>query len=174
MNDNQALRNEIKEAQDLLKRTSTNNNGKYLTNDEIRKELEKSHKLNKPTDKLHMMIFLIAVKFSNHRNYFNYSNKYHMIKESYIKAIQSWAKFDLEYINKEGNLTSPFSYFTNIIKFEFWNIIAKTYESKNRDFMLRYNPDGSLKKLDAIDYELEQRNNEKIALSKFNNDRSDY
>jgi len=165
---------EKKEAEQFLKRTSVNNDGKYVTNEELRHELRLSHEQGEPTKRLHLQLFLIAVKFSNNKSFYKYPIKYDAIKECYMQCVKYWRKFDMEMRTSEGHLCSPFSYFTQTCYHKFIELIKKDNQRKKNNYYLRMGNDKQYYSIDEFELDQEQKNKERTDYTDYVDSQKNY
>jgi DNA-directed RNA polymerase specialized sigma24 family protein len=91
----------------------------YVTNAEILNEYQKYWKDGKISDKMTELVYLMARKIANGRNFYGYPFKEDMIQEGVIHALQKGLPgFDRTKKN-------PFCYLSVIIQFKFIEYIKK-------------------------------------------------
>jgi DNA-directed RNA polymerase specialized sigma24 family protein len=92
---------------------------RYVTNDEILKELNIYWKTGKITTELVLIVYKIGRKIVNSRNFFLYTNKDDMLQEGVLHAITKGIPgFD------EGR-DNPFSYLSTVITRKYIEYIKK-------------------------------------------------
>jgi hypothetical protein len=104
---------------------STSTRGHYVTNSVLLPEVINAKQLGKVTDKLALMIRMIAERYSRKGNFVNYSFREDMVAAATLNLCNNALKFDT---NKYNN---PFSYYTTAIHHSFLQYIAE--EKKHRE-----------------------------------------
>ncbi len=91
----------------------------YVLNEEMIQELRLLEQTDEVSEKLHLMFFKMAEKYSAISSFRGYSYIKDMRVEAYINCVRMASKFDLE------NYSNPFAYFTLVIHRNFLNFIFR-------------------------------------------------
>lgn len=93
----------------------------YIRNKDLLPEIKKYKKTGIIGEKLALMIWKIAINYSNRGNFSGYTWKEDMVSEAVTVCLQYMHNFD----PKKQKRPNPFSYFTTVIHNAFVNFIKK-------------------------------------------------
>ena len=92
----------------------------YVENAELYKELSKLHRTGVHSEKLHLMLYMIAERNSLLPRFSSYTWIDDMVSDAYLKCLNVAHKFKLHKKN-------PFSYFTTGVRNYFWDFLKRIY-----------------------------------------------
>lgn len=104
---------------------------KYLTNENLMREVLKSKSQKQITNELAKMLMLLANRIASKANFVNYSYKEDMIAESLCNLSKHALKFD------ENRSNNPFAFYTSAIMNSFYQYLNNEKRHRNiRDTLL--------------------------------------
>jgi hypothetical protein len=107
--------------------TTIKEDGYYINNDDMIKEVEKYSETGVISEELGEMFIHIATNFANKGNFSGYSWKSDMIGEAVYTCVRYVHNFDI----KKQDKPNPFAYFSQICYHSFINYIKKQKKHSN-------------------------------------------
>jgi len=110
---------------------------KYLSNQNLLIELEKSRQQGQITEELGKMFILLVDNISHKPNFSGYSYLNTMKSHALEMLCNKWDKFDVEYATANNTQVNPFAYYTTIVINSFIAILNEEKKHQNlRDDVL--------------------------------------
>ena len=101
----------------------------YVDKVEFLEELKLLNKTDELSERLHLIFYEMATKYSTINSFRNYTYIEDMVVEAYINCVIMAKKFDI--VNRDN----PFAYFTTVIHRNFLNYIAKEKKQQSKKWI---------------------------------------